>query len=162
MHPPPLAALGASASAQPGRVPIFLPGVASVFAGPSIPDALPEAILSLVEQHLDGNLAQYVHSKKKDWRPAAKRQAYSKRQYIYSKVKEDVEATTSRFPANATFRDKMKREASKHDIKRGSATTVNQYYTILKKADPKTKKRKARGAGPHQALLQLARGAAGT
>jgi hypothetical protein len=137
----PLAPLLAPTHRRPIQVPAqrnALDNLRSSERLPEIPTELPKTMFELLIQHQQCKLNEFDLAKKTHW-PQPLRLRFSKRSYLYKKIR----ARAERYQGE-TKDERMRRAAAAMDIEKGGGKTLNAYMQILKKSDPNTKTRAPR------------------
>jgi len=108
---------------------------ASVSVGPQLPTTLPESVCELLDEHLRYNLSRFSTTIKRDWR-SAERMRYSRRQYVFEKIRERAKAMDGEDEVK-----NLKLAAAAMDVERGRAS-IDKFIARLKLNDPKVRRRK--------------------
>jgi len=107
---------------------------------PNIPQYLPKTLYELLVQHRQLNLVSFELAKKKHW-PQEVQLRFSKRTYLYNKIRERAQRHQG-----STEGERMDNAAMAMDTEKTAKVTMDKFLKILKSNDPTTKKRSKRKA----------------
>jgi hypothetical protein len=123
------------------RRPIQVPALVALRSSerlPEIPSDLPKTMCEVLAQHQQANLATFDLAVKKGW-PASLKIRFSKRSYLYRKIRERAQRYSG-----STEQERMQSAAMAMDAEKPVKMSMNQYFNLLKTKDPTTKSRSKR------------------
>lgn len=121
----------------PIRVPMVQDVLQNTPRAPPVPRAMAKTFVQLLTQHRNLELESFADDRHSAW-PHNVQQAYSRRQYIYSRIKERAR----NFAGERTPEQKMTHAAEAYDEERAGKTLTQFTSQNLIPNDPKIKKRK--------------------